>query len=145
MESDDHALENGDISAQSDGFTDNDVTGTKFTQWTDHQNCPPTVPVVHRFTGRPSGFRRLWVRFLMVLLEFNLHNSSGCTMALGSTQLLTEMSTRNISGGGSQCIRVTTLPPPRADCHYIWEPQPAGTLRACPGLYRDSLTFSGPG
>jgi hypothetical protein len=31
---------------------------------------------------------------------FNLPNLSSCTMALGSTQPLTEMSTRNIPGGG---------------------------------------------
>jgi hypothetical protein len=30
---------------------------------------------------------------------FNWHNPSGCTMALGSTQPLTEMSSRNISWG----------------------------------------------
>jgi hypothetical protein len=30
---------------------------------------------------------------------FNLHNSSSHTMALGSTQLVTEMSTRNLPGG----------------------------------------------
>jgi hypothetical protein len=30
---------------------------------------------------------------------FPLHNTSGRTMALGSTQALTEMSTRNISWG----------------------------------------------
>jgi len=30
---------------------------------------------------------------------FHLHNPSGCTIALGSTQPLTEMSTRNISWG----------------------------------------------
>jgi hypothetical protein len=30
---------------------------------------------------------------------FRLRNPSGCTMALGSTQPLTEMSTRNISRG----------------------------------------------
>jgi hypothetical protein len=30
---------------------------------------------------------------------FHLHNPSGRTMALGLTQPLTEMSTRNISGG----------------------------------------------
>jgi len=29
---------------------------------------------------------------------FHWHNPSGSTMALGSTQLLTEMSTRNVSG-----------------------------------------------
>jgi hypothetical protein len=30
---------------------------------------------------------------------FHWHNTSGCTMALGLTQPLTEMSTRNISWG----------------------------------------------
>jgi hypothetical protein len=30
---------------------------------------------------------------------FHWHNPSGCTMAMGSTQPLTEMSTRNISWG----------------------------------------------
>ena len=28
----------------------------------------------------------------------------------------------------------TTLPPSCADCLEIWEPQPPGTLRACPDL-----------
>ena len=43
---------------------------------------------------------KLRVRFPMVSLEFFiLHNSAGCTMALGLTQPLTEMSTRNISWG----------------------------------------------
>jgi hypothetical protein len=58
------------------------------------------------------------------------------TMALRLTQPLTEMSTRNISWRvkASRCIGLTTLPPSRADCPEIWEPQPPGTLRACPGL-----------
>jgi hypothetical protein len=59
-------------------------------------------------------------------------------MALGLTQPLTEMSTRNISWGvggkGGQCVRLTTLPPSRAECLEIWEPQPPGTLRDCPGI-----------
>jgi hypothetical protein len=33
-----------------------------------------------------------------------------------------------------RCVGLTTLPPSRADCFEIWEPQPPGTLRACPGL-----------
>jgi hypothetical protein len=37
--------------------------------------------------------------FPMVLLEFFIDNTFGRTMALGSTQSLTEMSTRNISWG----------------------------------------------
>jgi len=34
-----------------------------------------------------------------VIATFHSHNTSGCTMALGSTQHLTEMSTRNIYSG----------------------------------------------
>jgi hypothetical protein len=65
-------------------------------------------------------------------------------MALRSTQPLREMSARNISWGakGARCVRLTTLPPSRAYCLDIWEPQPAGTLRACPGLYWDCFTFT---
>jgi hypothetical protein len=56
-------------------------------------------------------------------------------MALGSTQPLTEMSTRNISRGrGGRFVELTTLPPLCADCPDIWEPQPPGTRRACPDL-----------
>jgi hypothetical protein len=44
--------------------------------------------------------------------NFYLRNPSGCTMALGLTQPLTEMSTRNIYWGkGGRCVGLTTLPP----------------------------------
>jgi hypothetical protein len=46
-------------------------------------------------------------------------------MALGSTQPLTEMSTRNISWR----LRLTTLPPSFAGCLESLEPQTPGTLR----------------
>jgi hypothetical protein len=59
---------------------------------------------------------------------FHLRNPSGRTIALGLTQPLTEMSK------SGRCVRLTALPPPRADCLESWEPQPPGTLRACPGL-----------
>jgi hypothetical protein len=43
---------------------------------------------------------------------FNSHNPSSRTMALGSTQPLTEMSTRNLPGGGggqsAAGLRLTT-------------------------------------
>jgi len=57
-------------------------------------------------------------------------------MALRSTQPLTEMSTRNIfwEVKAAGAVGLTTLPPPCADCLEIWQPQPPGTLTACPGL-----------
>jgi hypothetical protein len=36
-------------------------------------------------------------------------------------------------GKGGRCEGLTTLPPYRAECHEIWEPQPPGTLRAWSG------------
>jgi hypothetical protein len=66
------------------------------------------------------------------------------SMALGSAQPLVKMSARNILGGrGGRCVRLTTSPPSRAECHVIWEPKPPGTLWATPGLLRDSFAFTG--
>jgi hypothetical protein len=42
---------------------------------------------------------------------FHWHNPSGRTMALGSTQPLTEMRTRFLGGKGGRCVGLTTLPP----------------------------------
>jgi hypothetical protein len=66
------------------------------------------------------------------------------TMALGSTQPLVKMSTRNIPGGkGGRCVRLTS-PPSRAEYHEIWEPKPPGTLWATSGLLQDCFTLMGP-
>jgi len=37
----------------------------------------------------------------------------------------------------SMVVGMTTLPPLCVNCLEIWDPQPPGTLRACPRLYRD--------
>jgi len=39
-----------------------------------------------------------------------------------------------VGGKGSWCVRLTTISLSCADCLEIWEPQPPGTLGACPGL-----------
>jgi len=52
------------------------------------------------------------------------------------------MSTRNISWGVKEAdVGLTILPPSCADCLEIWEPQPSGTLRACPSLQCDCFIF----
>jgi len=81
------------------------------------------------------------VRFPIV--SFHWHNPSGCTVALGLTQSLTEMSTRNISRGkGGRCVRLTTLPPSCTDCLEMWKPQLPGTLRACNAISLPLLFYS---
>jgi hypothetical protein len=63
-------------------------------------------------------------------------------MALGLTQPLVKMSTRNVPAGkGGRCVRLTS-PPLRAECHEIWEPKPPATLWAKLGLLWDSFTFT---
>ena len=64
-------------------------------------------------------------------------NPSGHTMALGSTQPLTEMGTRSIFGGkGGRCVRLKTLPP---SCAVVMKSgnlnslEPSGPLQACNG------------
>jgi len=37
-------------------------------------------------------------------------------------------------GKGGRCLRLTILPPSYVGFPEIWEPQPPGILRACPGL-----------
>jgi len=55
------------------------------------------------------------------------------TVALGSTQALTDVRTTNVPEGGGEgdrCRSMTTLPSRCADCLEIWEPRTPGTLRA---------------
>ena len=75
----------------------------------------------------PDGVRRI----------FHWHNPSDSTMALGSTQPLTEMSTRKFPGGKcGRCVRLTTLPP---SCAVVMKSgnlnflEPSGPLQACNG------------
>jgi len=70
-----------------------------------------------------AGWSRVW--FLKGSLDFSLTYPSGRNKALGSTQHLTEMSSRNIScwlgvwDNVGRCVGLTTLPPTFADCLEI--------------------------
>ena len=57
-----------------------------------------------RYKPERRGFDSRWCHW-----NFFIDNPSGRTMVLGSTQPLTEISTRNISWGkGGRCIVLTT-------------------------------------
>jgi hypothetical protein len=83
------------------------------------------------------------VRYSMRSMDFTVGpNPSSRTMALGSTQPLTEISTRNLLGGKG-------LPTRKADnltaicepiVYKIWEPRRLTTLWASAVCYRDRFT-----
>jgi hypothetical protein len=73
---------------------------------------------------------------------FNCPNPSSRTMALGSTQPPTEMSTRNLREGKGQPARGTdNLTAICESVYKIWEPRHLTTLWAFTACYRDSFTF----
>jgi hypothetical protein len=88
------------------------------------------VKVLRYYSDCPNGF-------------FSDISPSYRSMTLGSTPPLVKMSTRDIpESKGNRCVRLTTSPPSRAECHEIWEPKLPGTLWASPGLLRDCFTFT---
>jgi hypothetical protein len=73
---------------------------------------------------------------------FNLPNPSSRTMALGSTQPLTEMSTRNFPGVKSgRLIGLTNLQPSMS---RMSENVGASTSRNPKGLYKEQIYFLVP-
>jgi hypothetical protein len=74
---------------------------------------------------------------------FNWPNPSSCTMALGLTQPLTEMSTRNLPGGKGQVVRkndnFTAIC--ELTVYKMWEPWHLTTLWTSMACYRNSYTF----
>ena len=96
-----------------------DLINYMFVKW---QEVAQSVEAL-RYKSEGHGFDSRWCQW-----NFSL------TVAPGSTQSLTEMSTRNISWvKDGRCIGLTS-PITCNDCLEIWEPQLPGTLRACPGL-----------
>jgi hypothetical protein len=75
-------------------------------------------------------------------IAFHLHNPSD--------QTITQPIKRNkyheyfLARKGGRCVGLINVPPSRTDCHEIWEPQPSGTVKACPGLYEVVLLLPLP-
>jgi hypothetical protein len=78
-----------------------------------------------------------------VITFFNWPNPSSCTMAMGSIQPLTEMSTRNLPGGKGRPARgannFTAIS--ESTVYKMWEPRRLTTVWAFMDCYRDSFTF----
>jgi hypothetical protein len=87
--------------------------------------------------------RKSRVRFPMRSLNFfDWPNLSSLIMALGTTQPLTEMITRNLPGGKRRPARkadVTANSEPIVE--KVWEPRRLTTLLAFAACYRDTFTI----
>ena len=75
-----------------------------------------------RYKPESRGFISRW--------SFRPH----CCSGVDSASNRNEYQEYFLASKGGRCIGLTTLPPSCADCLEIWEPQPSGNLRACPGL-----------
>jgi hypothetical protein len=81
------------------------------------------------------------VRVLDKVDFFNLPYSSSRTIALGSTQLLTEMGTRKVPGSkGDQRVWLTTLSPFISQMSENVGASTSHSYKGLPGLYRDIFT-----
>jgi len=58
---------------------------------------------------------------------------------VGSASNRNEYQEYFLRGKGGRCVGLTTLPHSCGDSLEVWEPQPPGTIRACPGI---TLPFS---
>jgi hypothetical protein len=74
---------------------------------------------------------------------FNLRNPSGRTMALGSTQPLTEMSTRDLPGGkqGGRFVGLTTFPSSMSRMSENVEASTSRNPKGLHSLYGDNSTL----
>jgi hypothetical protein len=86
--------------------------------------------------GSALQTERSRVRFPMASLEIFIDIIPPAALWSSDRRSLLQKRVPGIfSGGkGGRCVRLATLPPSCADGYEIWEPQPPGTLTACPGL-----------
>jgi hypothetical protein len=93
----------------------------------------------HYATSRKvAGSNPGWSGFFF----FNLPNPSSRTMALGSTQPLTEMSTRKLPEGKSgQRVGLTTLPPSMSRMSENVGASTSRNPKGLHGLYGDNFTL----
>ena len=89
-----------------------------------------------RYKSEGRGFDSRWCHWKFSFLR--PHYAHG----IDSASKRNEYQEYFLGGKGGWCVGLTTLLLSCADCLEIWEPQTAGTLRACPGLKWDCFTFT---
>jgi len=83
-----------------------------------------------RYKPEGCGFNSRSFHWDFSLTSFRLHY----VPRVNSASNINEYQENFLGGKGGWCVGLTTLPPSCADCVENWEPQPLGTLWACPGL-----------
>jgi len=79
-------------------------------------------------TSRKVGFDSRWCHWIFSLtLSFRPHYGPGVDSASNKNEYQEYL----LKSKGGRCVGLTTLPLSYLE---IWEPQPPGNLRACPGL-----------
>ena len=86
---------------------------------------------VLRYKPEGRGFDSRWCHWTFSLTQsFRPH----CGPEVDSASNRNEYQVYFLGAKGGRCAGLTTLLPSCAECVEIWEPQPPGKLRACPGL-----------
>jgi len=84
-----------------------------------------------RYKPEGRGFDSRWYHWNFSLTQsFRLHYGPGVDSAYNRNKYQEYF----LADIGDRCVRLTTLPPSRAECLEICKPQPPGNLWACPGL-----------
>ena len=91
--------------------------------------------VLHRLVNSVRGRRwRSWLRHCATAEGPWFDSRPHYGPRVDSTSNRNEYQEYFMEGKGGRYVELTTLPPSRTNCLGIWEPQPPGTLTACPGL-----------
>jgi hypothetical protein len=89
-----------------------------------------------------SSYTSSHVVFQTFPKEFSALSSEYCSPVIDSASNRNDHRENFLECKGGRCLRLTTLPHSCVDCLEVWEPQTSGTLRTCPGLYRDCFNFT---
>jgi hypothetical protein len=99
----------------------------------------PCILVALRYKPEARGFSCRRDQYMFSLTSFfRLQHDPGVDSASKRYDYQGHILVRS----SGQYVRLTSLPPSYADCPEIGSLKTPGTLTTCPGLYRDTFTFT---